>query len=83
LRRHTGDYNRNEAVDAADYVVYWIALPAFVEAELVFAGITDNCGMGMLLMRMTQTNEDGMIKSLISFISCLGMNSIGIEGRRS
>lgn len=31
---------------------YWIALPAFVGAGLVFAGITDACGMGMLLARM-------------------------------
>ena len=31
---------------------YWIALPAFVGAGLVFAGITDTCGMGMLLARM-------------------------------
>ncbi len=31
---------------------YWFALPAFVGAGLVFAGITDTCGMGMLLARM-------------------------------
>ncbi|MEX0641995.1 MAG: rhodanese-like domain-containing protein [Pirellulales bacterium] len=31
---------------------YWIALPAFVGAGLLFAGITDTCGMGMLLARM-------------------------------
>ncbi|MGD9647938.1 MAG: rhodanese-like domain-containing protein [Pirellulales bacterium] len=31
---------------------YWIALAAFVGAGLVFAGITDTCGMGMLLARM-------------------------------
>jgi hypothetical protein len=31
---------------------YWIALPAFVGAGLVFAGITDTCGMGMMLARM-------------------------------
>ncbi len=30
----------------------WLALPAFVGAGLVFAGITDTCGMGMLLARM-------------------------------
>jgi len=36
------------------YVVspYWIGLPAFVGAGLAFAGITDTCGMGMLLARM-------------------------------
>lgn len=31
---------------------YWIGLTAFVGAGLVFAGITDTCGMGMLLARM-------------------------------
>lgn len=31
---------------------YWIALSAFVGAGLVFAGITDTCGMGMMLARM-------------------------------
>lgn len=31
---------------------YWIALAAFVGAGLVFAGITDTCGMAMLLARM-------------------------------
>jgi rhodanese-related sulfurtransferase len=31
---------------------YWIGLAAFVGAGLIFAGITDTCGMGMLLARM-------------------------------
>jgi rhodanese-related sulfurtransferase len=31
---------------------YWIALVAFVGAGLVFSGITNTCGMGMLLARM-------------------------------
>jgi rhodanese-related sulfurtransferase len=31
---------------------YWIALSAFVGAGLVFAGVTDTCGMGMMLARM-------------------------------
>jgi rhodanese-related sulfurtransferase len=31
---------------------YWIVLAAFVGAGLVFSGITDTCGMGMLLARM-------------------------------
>ncbi len=30
----------------------WIALPGFVGAGLVFAGITDTCGMGMLMSLM-------------------------------
>jgi rhodanese-related sulfurtransferase len=31
---------------------YWIGLCAFVGAGLVFAGLTDTCGMGLLLARM-------------------------------
>ena len=31
---------------------YWLGLPAFVGAGLVFAGVTDTCGMGMILARM-------------------------------
>ena len=31
---------------------YWIGLAAFVGAGLTFSGITDTCGMGMLLARM-------------------------------
>jgi rhodanese-related sulfurtransferase len=31
---------------------YWLGLSAFVGAGLVFAGITDTCGMAMLLARM-------------------------------
>jgi rhodanese-related sulfurtransferase len=31
---------------------YWIALSAFVGAGLVLSGVTDTCGMGMLLARM-------------------------------
>jgi rhodanese-related sulfurtransferase len=30
----------------------WIALPAFVGAGLMFAGITDTCGMAMMLAKM-------------------------------
>ena len=31
---------------------YWAALPAFIGAGLTFAGLTDTCGMGMLLAKM-------------------------------
>lgn len=31
---------------------YFLALPAFIGAGLVFAGVTDTCGMGMMLARM-------------------------------
>jgi rhodanese-related sulfurtransferase len=40
----------------------WVALlPAFVGAGLVFAGVTDTCGMGLLLARMpwNQVKEAG------------------------
>lgn len=30
----------------------WLGLPAFIGAGLLFAGLTDTCGMGMLLARM-------------------------------
>jgi rhodanese-related sulfurtransferase len=32
--------------------IYWIALSAFVGAGLIFAGVTDTCGMGLMLARM-------------------------------
>jgi rhodanese-related sulfurtransferase len=35
----------------------WIGLSAFVGAGLVFAGITDTCGMGMILARMPWNNR--------------------------
>jgi hypothetical protein len=31
---------------------YWIGLSAFIGAGLAFAGITDTCGMGMMLAKM-------------------------------
>ncbi len=31
---------------------WWLVLPGFVGAGLVFAGVTDTCGMGLLLARM-------------------------------
>lgn len=31
---------------------YWLGLSAFVGAGLVFAGVTDTCGMGMLIAKM-------------------------------
>jgi rhodanese-related sulfurtransferase len=35
----------------------WIALSAFVGAGLVFAGLTDTCGMAMMLARMPWNNR--------------------------
>lgn len=43
----------------------WIALPACVGAGLVFAGITDTCGMGMLIARMPWNN-----RTRVSINSC-------------
>jgi rhodanese-related sulfurtransferase len=40
----------------------WIGLSAFVGAGLVFAGVTDTCGMGLLLARMPW-NQVGTTKS--------------------
>jgi len=31
---------------------YWIGVSAFVGAGLIFAGVTDTCGMGMMIARM-------------------------------
>lgn len=47
----------------------WIALSAFVGAGLMFAGITDTCGMGMMLARMPWNNR----KPLSSKPSCCSM----------
>jgi rhodanese-related sulfurtransferase len=38
------------------------ALPAFVGAGLVFAGVTDTCGMGLLLARMPWNQVHAMAK---------------------
>ncbi len=38
---------------------YWIALPAFVGAGLVFAGLTNTCGMGLLLAKMPWNRAAG------------------------
>ena len=37
----------------------WLALAAFVGAGLVFAGVTDTCGMGMLLARAPWNQHGG------------------------
>ena len=38
---------------------YWIALSAFVGAGLVFAGVTDTCGMGLMLAKMPWNQVSG------------------------
>ncbi|RLS72395.1 MAG: ArsR family transcriptional regulator [Planctomycetota bacterium] len=35
---------------------WWIGLSGFVGAGLIFGGITDTCGMGLLLARMPWNN---------------------------
>ena len=42
---------------------YFIGLSAFVGAGLVFAGITDTCGMGMMLARMPWNKGVGILSS--------------------
>jgi len=62
--RQEGDVTRKTVRIAAGYMVVigaavghfvhpgGFALSAFVGAGLVFAGVTDTCGMGMLIARM-------------------------------
>jgi len=40
---------------------YFIALSAFVGAGLVFAAVTDTCGMAMMLARMPWNKESGAV----------------------
>jgi rhodanese-related sulfurtransferase len=51
---------------------YFIGLAAFVGAGLVFAGITDTCGMGMLLARMpwNQVKPEGATKPPVGGACC-------------
>ncbi|MFV0415172.1 MAG: rhodanese-like domain-containing protein [Chthoniobacterales bacterium] len=46
---------------ALGYFVHpaWIVLSGFVGAGLVFAGLTDTCGMGLLLAKMPWNNHRG------------------------
>jgi rhodanese-related sulfurtransferase len=39
--------------------VWFLALPTFIGAGLVFSGLTDTCGMGMLLARMPWNRRGG------------------------
>ena len=38
---------------------YWIGLAAFVGAGLTFAGLTDTCGMGLMLAKMPWNQSQG------------------------
>ncbi len=42
---------------------YWIGLAAFVGAGLTFAGLTDTCGMAMMLARMPWNQVSGQSSS--------------------
>ncbi len=47
----------------------WALLPAFVGSGLVFAGVTDTCGMAMLLARLpynraASCDVDAMVAAL-------------------
>lgn len=41
---------------------YWLGVPAFMGAGLVFAGVTDTCGMAMTLARMPWNQAGGCCK---------------------
>jgi rhodanese-related sulfurtransferase len=47
----------------------WIALAAFVGAGLVFAGVTDTCGMAMVLARMPWNTRKQATKSSCCSVS--------------
>ena len=38
---------------------WWIGLSAFIGAGLIFSGVTDTCGMAMLLGRMPWNQQRG------------------------
>ncbi|MGV2334442.1 MAG UNVERIFIED_CONTAM: rhodanese-like domain-containing protein [Planctomycetaceae bacterium] len=65
---------------------WWIGLSAFVGAGLTFAGITDTCGMGMMLARMpwnqvpkSTPNGAAGARSDVCFV----VHLTGSEGRTS
>ena len=60
---------------AGSSIPAFIGLSAFVGAGLVFAGITDTCGMGMLLARMPWNQRRGVRFQPCSPGSRCGMNS--------
>jgi rhodanese-related sulfurtransferase len=45
---------------------FWIGLSAFVGAGLIFAGVTDTCGMAMLLGRMPWNTRNNQCSSQAS-----------------
>lgn len=54
---------------------YWVGLSAFVGAGLMFAGITDTCGMGMILARMPWNQVPKSASSTSTFgTSCATTN---------
>jgi rhodanese-related sulfurtransferase len=55
---------------------YWIGLSAFIGAGLVFAGVTDTCGMGMMLAKMPW-NQVKVSPSTSGTASCSNQSSGG------
>ena len=55
---------------------YWIGLSAFAGAGLVFAGVTDTCGMGMMLAKMPW-NQVKVSSSASSDATCSTKTSAG------
>jgi len=52
---------------------YWIGLSAFIGAGLMFAGITDTCGMAMMLARMPWNRISGGTGAGASCRAALGL----------
>jgi hypothetical protein len=55
---------------------FWIALPAIVGAGLVFAGVSNTCGMGMLLAKMPWNQNCHAGDTSAKSLSC------GVRGSR-
>lgn len=51
---------------------YWIGLAAFVGAGLTFSGLTDTCGMGLVLARMPWNQQNGCCGSSSAASSAQG-----------
>lgn len=60
---------------------YWIGLAAFVGAGLTFAGLTDTCGMGLMLANMPWNRATGCCtkSSAASTAQCQPKATVGID----
>ena len=61
---------------------YWIGLSAFVGAGLVFSGVTDTCGMGLLLARMpwNQVSQPSSTGSADTATTCSSRSTTSRDG---